>query len=373
MNRLEDKTWRSNLLPEIFESIERGKRHKKGDHTEGTVPYVSSTEENNGVDAFIERVNGNRCFKDCISLANSGSVGVAFYEPFKYVASDHVTSLCREEATKTQNIFLAASIMKQRTNFDFNREINNSRVKKIQIMLPVDNDGTPDYDFMESYVSEKWGGLIMRYKSFLKKQLKELEFLEIPALEEKEWKPFRLSEIAECTNSTAYHSENLNFDEASKLTYVTRTANQNGIYGFVEEEAIFNINPANSISFGAETAEFFYRPSEYITGNKMYYITFQQLNVFTGHFFITCLRKSLKDCFSYGNGAIPSRVIRKPVMLPTSTTGEPDWEYMEQYAKNMMLKKYQQYLEFLGRQSVQHTITSPLSILSTLCVTKSHQ
>ena len=36
-------------------------------------------------------------------------------------------------------------------------------------------------------------------------------------------------------------------------------------------------------------------------------------------------------------------------MLPT-TSGEVDWEYMEQYTKNMMLKKYNQYLAFLAKQ-----------------------
>lgn len=38
-------------------------------------------------------------------------------------------------------------------------------------------------------------------------------------------------------------------------------------------------------------------------------------------------------------------------MLPISDDGKPDYEYMEQYAKNMMLKKYEQYLAFIDRQS----------------------
>ena len=36
-------------------------------------------------------------------------------------------------------------------------------------------------------------------------------------------------------------------------------------------------------------------------------------------------------------------------MLPVTDSGEPDYRYMEQYAKNMMLRKYQQYLAFLNR------------------------
>ena len=38
-------------------------------------------------------------------------------------------------------------------------------------------------------------------------------------------------------------------------------------------------------------------------------------------------------------------------MLPVTDSGEPDYEYMEQYSKNMMLRKYRQYLTFLQQRS----------------------
>ena len=97
MMRLDDREWKDFAVPEIFQNIQRGKRLKNADHVPGIVPYVSSTANNNGVDDYIEASAGTRVFKNCISLANSGSVGTAFYEPFEFVASDHVTSLeCKE-------------------------------------------------------------------------------------------------------------------------------------------------------------------------------------------------------------------------------------------------------------------------------------
>ena len=38
-------------------------------------------------------------------------------------------------------------------------------------------------------------------------------------------------------------------------------------------------------------------------------------------------------------------------MLPITNNGEPDFKYMEQYSKNMMLRKYKQYLTFLDIQN----------------------
>lgn len=166
---LEEKEWIHFKMPEVFDLIQRGKRLKNADHVPGIVPYVSSTANNNGVDDYIEATSGTRVFGDCISLANSGSVGTAFYEPFEYVASDHVTALKTEGISKYVYLFLTATIEKQGTNFNFNREINDARVKNMQIMLPVNDEGEPDYAYMEQYAKNMMLRKYRQYLSFLEK------------------------------------------------------------------------------------------------------------------------------------------------------------------------------------------------------------
>ena len=156
--------WQPFYVTKIFTNIERGKRLKKADQLSGNVPYVSSTALNNGVDGFIEASSGTRVFGDCISLANSGSVGSAFYEPFDFVASDHVTHLKREGFSKWIYLFLTVAIEKQGSNFNFNREINDSRIKQMKIMLPITDDGTPDYEYMEQYAKNM---MLKKYKQYL--------------------------------------------------------------------------------------------------------------------------------------------------------------------------------------------------------------
>lgn len=161
---LDEKEWEHFLIPDIFSKIQRGKRLKNADHIPGDIPYVSSTANNNGVDDYIEASHGTRVFKDCISLANSGSVGTAFYEPFSFVASDHVTSLKIENGSKFVYLFLVSAIEKQGSNFNFNREINDLRIKKMQVMLPIDDDGKPDYAYMEQYAKNM---MLRKYEQYL--------------------------------------------------------------------------------------------------------------------------------------------------------------------------------------------------------------
>ena len=153
VQKLSEEEWSHFSPPDIIPEIQRGKRLKNADHIPGDVPYVSSTEANNGVDDYIVASPGTRSFSDCISLANSGSVGTAFYEPFRYVASDHVTSLKRPCTSKFAYLFLASTIKKQGSNFNFNREINDARAKRMQILLPIDGSGLPNYSYMEQYSS----------------------------------------------------------------------------------------------------------------------------------------------------------------------------------------------------------------------------
>ena len=160
----DEKEWAHFKMPEVFDMIRRGKRLKNADHVPGNVPYVSSTANNNGVDDYIEVTPGTRVFGDCISLANSGSVGVAFYEPFEFVASDHVTALKADRLTKYEYLFMTSMIEKQGSNFNFNREINDARIRNMQIMLPVADSGEPDYEYMEQYAKNM---MLRKYRQYL--------------------------------------------------------------------------------------------------------------------------------------------------------------------------------------------------------------
>ena len=174
--KLSDREWKDFLVPSIFQQIQRGKRLKNADHISGTIPYVSSTANNNGVDDYIEVTNKVRVFHDCISLANSGSVGTAFYEPFRFVASDHVTSLKKYGASQYVYLFLVTMLEKQAGNFNFNREINDLRIRKMRVMLPINDKGEPDYQFMEDYVKELMVAKRRQYRKYVEKRFAELGF-----------------------------------------------------------------------------------------------------------------------------------------------------------------------------------------------------
>ena len=146
--------WKPFYFTEVFTEIQRGKRLKKAQHKLGNTPYVSSTSSNNGVDGFIGNDGGIRRFENCLTIANSGSVGSAFYHTYEFIASDHVTKLKRDGLDKYAYLFMIPIISRLSEKYSFNREINDDRIKREKILLPVTDNGDIDFQFMSSFMKQ---------------------------------------------------------------------------------------------------------------------------------------------------------------------------------------------------------------------------
>lgn len=146
--------WKAFYFTEVFTEIQRGKRLKKADHEQGNTPYASSTSLNNGIDGFVGNDGSVRKFDDCLTLANSGSVGCAFYHQYTFVASDHVTKLKRTGIDKYAYLFMIPIINRLSEKYSFNREINDERIKREKLLLPATDKGEIDFAFMSAFMKD---------------------------------------------------------------------------------------------------------------------------------------------------------------------------------------------------------------------------
>ena len=236
MKTLKNVKWKDFPIQEIFYEIQRGKRLKNEDHIPGNMPYVSSSAINNGIDDFVSNEEKVRMFKDCITIANSGSVGASFYHPYTFVASDHVTQLKRQNSNKYIYLFLATISSRLSEKYSFNREINESRIKRERLLIPTTPDGSPDFKFMEQYMRGIEKKLLKRYARYLEK--KEISLLGNSCIEEgkidntERWKDYSLLEIFSLkATRSSIDKKNLSGIEGI-YPYITRTDKNNGIDSF---------------------------------------------------------------------------------------------------------------------------------------------
>lgn len=169
IEKLEDKEWQEFFLTDVFQKIQRGKRLTTSNQKDGVKPYVSSTASNNGIDNFISNEKGVRIFSDCLTIANSGSVGASFYHPYEFVASDHITHLKQDDMSKFVYLFISTITNKLSNKYNFNREINDKRISREKILLPINEEGNPDYQYMEQYVKNLMHKKVNQYINYIQK------------------------------------------------------------------------------------------------------------------------------------------------------------------------------------------------------------
>lgn len=199
-----------------------------------------------------------------------------------------------------------------------------SETLKTVIKLPVDINGNPNYEIMENYINST----ICRERA-VNEFSNDLVY---------GWKKFKVGDLFELVNSKPYHIQNVIEDE-NGIPYITRSKFNNGLKCRVERKEKLELNPSNTISFGAENANFFYQSEEYITGNKMYYISTINLSKYAILFIKTVLESTFSNNFSYSNGMIPERIKDEYITLPVDIHGNPNFNFMESYMKNIEFKQ----------------------------------
>lgn len=340
--------WKAFDFTDVFTDIQRGKRLKKADHREGNTPYVSSTAQNNGVDGFIGNTGGVRIFSDCIALANSGSVGTATYHYYQFVASDHVTKLKREGLDKYAYLFLVPIVSRLAEKYSFNREINDERIKREKLMLPVNGNGEIDFAFMSSFMRDV-------EKDILSTTLKYFSDKQTVITPRKQliYKDFLLRDLFPVL--VPGKSKGLNHLQRQQygISYLGATNLNNGVLDFVEPVPsmvqrgnciAFIRNGEGSMGYAVYKAEDFIATSDMTIGYN------DHLNKYIGTY-ITTIADRIRGKYNFGYKRNAQRLAKEIITLPATSDGNPDWDYMELYMRHLESQKILTYLQFLQEKA----------------------
>lgn len=325
------------------------------DDGEKSVPYITRSDANNGLARFVSAKNYEFGSDDGGCITVGLDTQTAFYQPHKFVTGQNVQVITGENISEDVAQFLVP-ILRQQMTAKFNWGGNGAtlgRMKRLSVMLPVTDSGEPDYEYMAEYARQKGNAMLAKYRAYVEERIAELgEVAEIPALDEKEWKPFSIVDLF--SSIIPGKGKGLNHLKkvcADGVNYIGATNRNNGVLCYIEEDTYSRpmILEGNCIGFiknGDGSAGFaIYKAEQFISTSDVLYGYADWLNKFTGLFFVVA-QDMIEHKYSHGYKRNKEHLAGDKVMLPVTDSSEPDYEYMEQYAKNMMLRKYQQYLTF---------------------------
>lgn len=188
----------------------------------------------------------------------------------------------------------------------------------------------------------------MRYKSFLAARIGDLKHVDVPSLEEKEWGEFSLDELFSIGAGKRLETRN---KVPGNRPFIGASETGNGVTGFVGNDNASKDSNVLGVNYNGAPCVAFYHPYECVFTDdvKRLHLKNHEDNPFALLFFATVIRQQ-KPKYSYGYKFKEQRMKRQKLLVPIDDSGEPDYAYMEQYAMNMMLAKYEQYLAFLDRK-----------------------
>lgn len=149
---LNEKEWKEFKIEDVA-TIEPGRDIYEKERITGNIPYISATANNNGIGYFVNNTN-NTIESGCLSVNRNGSVGYSFYHPYDALFSNDCRKLRLKKHSKYIGIFISQQISKQKEKYGYGYKMGTARLKRQKIMLPIDSDNRPDYEYMENYIKK---------------------------------------------------------------------------------------------------------------------------------------------------------------------------------------------------------------------------
>lgn len=164
---LKEKQWKKFCIGEIY-NIKSGCQLTKEDMINGNMPFIGSSANNNAVTNFISNTNKS-IDRNAVSVNFNGSVGEAFFHPYKALYSGDVKRLHLINYTDNEyvNLFIITSIKNQKSKYSYGYKFSVGRMKRQYIMLPVNDAGNPDYEYMEQYIKNIECNKMIEYMAYI--------------------------------------------------------------------------------------------------------------------------------------------------------------------------------------------------------------
>lgn len=235
------ESWKEFKLTDIF-IVRGGFYNKKPEHeVEGNIPFLASTETNNGVTEYYSiddirkwdktgNINNTLSLKiykgNCIAVTVNGSVCNAFYQAEDFTCSHDITALypIGHTFTKSQALFICTVIMKEKYRWSYGRKPHDvKKFGKSIIKLPVTTSDNVDWDFMERYIKS------LNHKPLTTQNRSSQYPLNIDS-----WQEFKVGDYFDVYLS----SGDLKIDECEpgKIPLVSSGTTNNGIVGYIDEK-----------------------------------------------------------------------------------------------------------------------------------------
>ena len=321
--------WGEFKYKDVFNRIEQGRRLKKDDQIDGTIPFVMSGTTNAGVVNYI--ANPVASFpKNAITIDIFGNT---FYRNYAFGAGDDTGVYWNDVTAYSSNAMLFFAVAMQKSmmgRFSYGKKLRSSQSENFTMRLPVTDNGFINFDFMESFIAEleaERAAELSAYLAVSGLDNYELSGDEVQALQNYSlltWKSFNL----ECLFGKSTRGKRLKGDDrvSGTLPFVTAGEASEGISAYISNDVeIFEKNTTTIDMFGSAK----YRNYKYGADDHIAVVHTETVPMKAAIFLTAAIHKAAHTGkFDYGHNFYAKDADALDIMLPAKD-GKPDYTTME--------------------------------------------
>lgn len=135
----------------VFESYDNGKRLTSPNRIPGDVPFLTAGEQNQSLSQYIGNYQDDELCSPSITIDMFFNV---FYQNYSFASDDNVYHFINSKLNIYSSLFIVSVLNLQKAKYGFGRQFRKKNAENTTIKLPAKEDGSLDFEFMESFIKK---------------------------------------------------------------------------------------------------------------------------------------------------------------------------------------------------------------------------
>lgn len=329
--RLESKHWEAFFIGGenglfSIESTSSGIDKNKLLSTQGDIPYITRTNSRNGIDSFIGTRQSQQFKKNYGNVITIGlDTQTIFYQSHDFLTGQNIQILSSKYLNKEVAMFVIPLLNIQMEKFNWGGNgATLTRLNRTKIMLPVNEEFNPDWEFMEKYIKQETELIIRKLLNTLERK----KNLNIEGSTISGWREFWLDQILDIKSGTRLTKSN---QTSGNRPFIGASDNNNGITNFISNTNKSLDSNVLGVNYNGSVVENFYHPYEALFSDdvKRLHLKNERYRNKYVYLFLKQVILQQKIKYTYGYKFNAKRMSRQKIMLPVYNNGQVAYKYME--------------------------------------------
>ena len=343
--KLESVKWGKYKLCNLFEvktvkSFDEGKLILIKQNQTGFIEFVGRTRNNNGIKGYLQKLATEPNPKNVISVSQIGTI-VAQIRKEKWYASQNIFSLSPKSTYQNLISLYVVAVINKSLSESFSDGYGNyptlDKLKNLKVQLPTKGSKI-DFEFMKSFIAELEAERLAELEAYLLATglkdyiLTAKEQLVLDDFETAKFEEFNVVDLFDVKNSRNILSRDI-VENSGETPYLCASTESNAVSSYISYDKNY-LDKGNCVFIGGKTFVVTYQENDFYSNDShnlvLYLKNAEEKSKLNQLYLATCINKSLKHKYSWGDSISNRKIQTDKFSLPTQNN-QPNYAIMETF------------------------------------------